>query len=81
MACNALSQKNTMCDVAKSTTELGRIDIELSMTSRLVGGTANCGLGLGVAYNTFSLADTACDKAMSTAKLVISDVESVVTVG
>ena len=69
------------CDVVKSTMELGRTDVELSMTSGLVGGTGDCGLGLGVACNTFRPTDTACDKAMSTAKLVMSDTKSDVTIG
>ena len=70
-----------MCDVAKSTIELGRTDVELSMTSRLVGGTVDYGLGLGIVCNVFSPVDMACDKAMLTAKLVMSNVESAVTVG
>ena len=81
MACNELSHTDTTCDVVKSTTELGRIDVELSMTSGLVGGNGDCGLGLGIVCNAFSPIDMACDKAMSTAKLVMSDVESVVNVG
>ena len=79
--CNELSQADTTCDVVNLTTELGRTDVELSMTSRLVGGTADCALGLGVACNSFSPVDTVCDKAILTAKLVMSQVESVVVVG
>ena len=56
------------------------MDVELSMTSGLVSGTGDCGLGLGVACNAFSPTDMACDKAMSTAKLVMSDTKSAVTV-
>ena len=76
-----LSQADTTCDVVKSTIELGRTDVELSMTSRLFGGTADCGLGLGIACNAFSQANTALDKVMSTTKLVMCNIESAVIVG
>ena len=81
MVCNELRQANTTYDVVKMTTELGRTNVEFSMTSGLVGGTGDYGLGLGIACNAFSPTDTVCDKAMSTAKLVISDTKSAVTVG
>ena len=57
------------------------MDVELSMTSGLVGRTGDCGLGLGVACNAFSPTDTVCDKSMLIAKLVVSDTKSTVTVG
>ena len=69
------------CDVVKLTTKLGRIGVKMSMTSGLVSGTADCGLGLRVACNAFNLADTTCDKAILNTKLVVSDVESALIVG
>ena len=46
-----------------------------------VGGTVDCGLGLGIVWNAFALADMACDKTVSTMELVMSAVESAVIVG
>ena len=61
--------------------ELVRISVEPSVTSGLVGGTANCKLGLGIACKVFSPVDMAFDKSMSTTELVVSGIELDVSVG
>ena len=63
------------------TLELVGTDIEPSITSGVVGGTADCELGLGVACNAFSPTDTACDKVVLTVEFVMSGVESDISVG